>query len=120
LVHALNLAEALVGGVRAGRGAQLLRELEAAGIRVATPDQLEALRLAELRASTGLKLPDCCALDTAMSHGTRLATFDSRLSGVARDLTRSKWFPERPLGDRATRRLSAAAGTAGNRIALIA
>lgn len=87
LVHALNLAEALVGGVRAGRGAQLLRELEAAGIRVATPDQLEALRLAELRASTGLKLPDCCALDTAMSHGTRLATFDSRLSRVARDLT---------------------------------
>ncbi len=48
-MHALNLAEALVGGASAGRGAQLLRELEAAGIRVATPDQLEALRLAELR-----------------------------------------------------------------------
>jgi predicted nucleic acid-binding protein len=41
-------------------------------------------QLAELRAHTGLKLPDCCVLLTAERHGpAEIATFDARLARVA-------------------------------------
>ncbi len=42
------------------------------------------LRLAELRATTGLKLPGCCVLDVAIRHQARLATFDDALAAAAR------------------------------------
>lgn len=83
LIHSLNLAEVLVGGVKAGRGQELLDDLHAIGVRVADPHAAEPLRLANLRVETGLKLPDCCALDTAIITQSTLATFDERLAGVA-------------------------------------
>lgn len=84
LVHTLTLAEVLVGGVRIGRGASMRDDLQAAGITVASHDDGEPLRLAELRATTGLKLPDCCVLDVAIHHRASLATFDLALADVAR------------------------------------
>ena len=84
LVHSLNLAEVLVGGVKAGRGPEMLTDLEAIGIRIADRPEGEPLRLANLRVSSGLKLPDCCALDTALTAGTPLATFDDALARTAR------------------------------------
>jgi predicted nucleic acid-binding protein len=84
LVHTLTLAEVLVGGVRVGRGTQMRDDLTAAGITVAPTDPDEALRLAELRATSGLKLPDCCVLDVAAHHHTDLATFDTDLAAAAR------------------------------------
>lgn len=84
LIHSLNLAEVLVGGVRAGRGQELLDDLHAIGLRVSEQRAGESLRLAALRVETGLKLPDCCALDTASTTGSALATFDGRLAAVAR------------------------------------
>jgi len=84
LVHALTLAEVLVGGVRVGRGQAMRDDLEAAGIRVVAPDAGEPLRLAELRVSTGLKLPDCCVLDVALQFASSLATFDDALAAGAR------------------------------------
>ena len=84
LVHALTLAEVLVGGVRVGRGQAMRDDLEAAGIRVAAPDDGEPLRLAELRTRTGLKLPDCCVLDVALRTASSLATFDDALAAAAR------------------------------------
>lgn len=48
--------------------------------------QHDPLRLARLRATTGLKLPDCCALDAALGHGASLATFDEALAAAARRL----------------------------------
>ncbi len=84
LMHSLNLAEVLVGGARAGRGQEMLDDLLAIGIRVAERPDGEALRLANLRASSGLKLPDCCALDTALFTGSTLATFDKHLAKAAR------------------------------------
>lgn len=83
-MHSLNLAEVLVGGARAGRGQEMLDDLFAIGIRVAQHPDGEALRLANLRASSGLKLPDCCALDTALLTGSTLATFDEHLAQAAR------------------------------------
>lgn len=84
VIHPLNLADVLVGGVRAGRGQEMLTDLEAIGIQVAGRDDGEPLRLAILRATSGLKLPDCCALDTALTTVSTLATFDTPLANEAR------------------------------------
>ncbi|MGL5853568.1 MAG: type II toxin-antitoxin system VapC family toxin [Phycicoccus sp.] len=85
LIHPLTLAEVLVGGVRAGRGDELLADLDAIGIRPTDPHPGEALRLARLRVETGLRMPDCCVLDTALAAGSALATFDDALARAARD-----------------------------------
>lgn len=84
LIHSLNLAEVLIGGVRAGRGQEMLSDLYAIGIRVADRTEGEPLRLAHLRVECGLKLPDCCALDTALATESTLATFDDALARAAR------------------------------------
>ena len=84
LVHTITLAEILVAGVRIGQGASLRDDLRAAGIAVAPHDDDEPLRLAELRATSGLKLPDCCVLDVAIRHRASLATFDDALANAAR------------------------------------
>ena len=83
LVHTITLAEVLVGGVRIGRGASMHDDLRAAGITIAPHDDGEPLRLAELRAGSGLKLPDCCVLDVAIRHQASLATFDAALAAEA-------------------------------------
>jgi predicted nucleic acid-binding protein len=85
VIHSLNLAEVLVGGVRVGRGEEMLHDLESIGLRVASRPDGEPLRLAALRASSGLKLPDCCALDTALSTRSTLATFDVFLARAAQE-----------------------------------
>ncbi len=84
IIHSLNLAEVLVGGVKIGRGQEMLTDLEAIGIRVAGRQDGEALRLATLRTRSRLKLPDCCALDTALTTASTLATFDDALAAAAR------------------------------------
>lgn len=86
LVHTVTLAEVLVGGVRVGQGTSMLVDLRAAGIVVAPHDDGEPLRLAEARAHSGLKLPDCCVLDLALHHQATLATFDEALASAARRL----------------------------------
>jgi len=83
LVHMLTLAEVLVGGTKAGKGAEMLADLKASGITLAPRDDHEPLRLAELRATTGLTLPDCCVLDAAQTNAAQLATFDKGLTTAA-------------------------------------
>ena len=83
LIHAITLAEVLVGAARRGRGAQRLAELTAIGISVADSDPTEPLFLAELRATTSLALPDCCVLSVALRAETSIATFDARLGRAA-------------------------------------
>lgn len=84
LVHTITLAEVLVGGVRVGQGASMRDDLRSAGIAVAPHDDGQPLRLAELRATSGLKLPDCCILDVAIRYQASLATFDEALAVEAR------------------------------------
>lgn len=63
----------------------MLTDLKAIGIPVADRQAgAGELRLASLRASSGLKLADCCALDTALSAASTLATFDDALAMAAR------------------------------------
>ncbi len=86
VAHSLTLAEVLVGGTRAGRGAEMLTDLRALGVELAPRDDDEPLQLAELRVNTGLRMPDCCVLHTARSHSATLATFDGALAQAARQL----------------------------------
>lgn len=82
----LTLAEVLVGPARVGlldRATAALRQLEVT--RVSLADDAHP-RLATLRASTDLKLPDCCVLLAAEQAHAAVATFDVRLAATAREL----------------------------------
>lgn len=83
VAHPLTLAEVLVGAARQGRAAEMLADVQAVGVRQASAPADEPLRLANLRAQTGLRLPDCCALDTALANSATLATFDRALAVAA-------------------------------------
>jgi predicted nucleic acid-binding protein len=84
-VHPITLAETLVGAARAGRISQVHRQIRTMGVEPFTPDSDEPLLIAELRANTGLKLPDCCVLATALALSAPLITFDDKLRRGARD-----------------------------------
>lgn len=83
----ITLAEVLVGPARHGR-------LDAARAAVAALEvdeiplrQDAAVRLAALRADTGLKLPDCCVLLAAQdAAAAAMLTFDDALARVAKRL----------------------------------
>ncbi len=82
-ISPLTLAEVLVGPVRGGRldsVEETLRDLEVC--EVAFPGDA-AVRLALLRAGTGLKMPDCCVVLAAEIAGATVATFDRQLSRAA-------------------------------------
>ena len=56
------------------------------GVALSYPDAFGPGYLAELRASTGLRLFDCCVLDLVVHHLGSLATFDTALASAAREL----------------------------------
>lgn len=81
---AITLAEVLVGPARVGaldRARNALLQLQIIGVPV---DDTASVRLAQIRAETNLKLPDCCVLLAAEQAGATLATFDERLASTAR------------------------------------
>lgn len=80
----MTLAEVVVGGDRIGQGTQMQADLLAMGLRVSASDFGEPLRLAGLRVSSVLKLPDCCVLETDLTNEAALATFDQALAAAAR------------------------------------
>lgn len=81
----LTLAEVLVVPARDGRldaVLSALRHLEISELPFPTET---AARLAQLRAATGLKMPDCCVLLAAEDAGATLASFDERLAQAAKE-----------------------------------
>jgi predicted nucleic acid-binding protein len=85
MINPVTLAEVLVLPAREGRAGEV-RDLvlnELGVIEVPFPVRA-ALLLAQLRA-TGIKMPDCCVLMTAMEIGATLASFDDRLRRAATD-----------------------------------
>ncbi|HMR50078.1 MAG TPA: PIN domain-containing protein [Arachnia sp.] len=83
VIGPINLAEILVPAAQHGSEAELLADIEALGVSaVPLPDDA-ALRLARLRASSGVKMPDCCVLLTAEQTGSQVASFDERLRAAA-------------------------------------
>jgi predicted nucleic acid-binding protein len=83
VIHPVTFAEILVGPARLGRAEDVRTALSRVGVRTDLPDADQPLRLAELRAETGLKLPDCCVLDIALFHRSPVATFDGRLAAAS-------------------------------------
>lgn len=79
----LTLAEVLVVPARDGRLEEVqaaLRDLQVEELPFPTDS---AVKLAVLRADTGLRMPDCCVLLTAEDTGGRVASFDDRLARAA-------------------------------------
>jgi predicted nucleic acid-binding protein len=81
----LTLAEVYVGPARAGKLAQAQQAIRDLEVTVVPLDDAPE-RLASLRSSTGLRLPDCCVLYAAQAATAELATFDDRLGSAARYL----------------------------------
>ncbi len=79
LVHPLTAAEVLVAPLRRGLGDAVWATLTAIGVEV-DDAPLDPWQLADLRVTTGCKMPDCCVLATAATHGCSIATFDERLA----------------------------------------
>lgn len=82
---ALTLAEVLVVPVRDNSldpVCAALRDLEVQELQFPVDT---AVRLATLRVSTGLKLPDCCVVLAAEDASASVASFDERLAQVAED-----------------------------------
>jgi predicted nucleic acid-binding protein len=80
----LTVAEVLVGPTRVGRLAIAQVAIDRLGIIPQELPAFAAQELAQLRATTRLKMPDCCALWTALTNDSSpLATFDQQLTRVA-------------------------------------
>lgn len=80
----LTLAEVLVTPTRAGQVDRANAALTELGVVTVDLDHDAPARLATLRATTSLRLPDCCVLLAVEQTGAFLATFDERLAAAAR------------------------------------
>lgn len=79
----VTLAEVLVGPTRLGRVEQAETVLREIGIEYLPLASNAPRRLAELRASLPLKLPDCCVMLAAEDAAAAVATFDEQLARAA-------------------------------------
>lgn len=82
----LTIAEVMVAPVRAGRTAVVDDALDALRVQRLALTADVVVALAELRVSSGLRMPDCCVLLAAHATGGTVATFDNRLADAARAL----------------------------------
>jgi predicted nucleic acid-binding protein len=82
----VSLAETLVAPARSGKLGIARDALARLAVEELALGKDAPARLAELRAETGLKLPDCCVLLAAQDHDGVVASFDAGLSRHARDL----------------------------------
>lgn len=79
----ITLAEVFVVPVRNGRLDEVRTALDDLEVEEQTFPMDSAVRLARLRASTGLKMPDCCVILAAQAAGARIASFDDDLVRAA-------------------------------------
>ena len=98
----VTLAELYVGASRADQAVrlgQLLAQLEVESLELQSG---AAPRLGQLRATTGLKMPDCCVLYAAERHSASIATFDDALATRAKriGLNIATALTEAPNGDK--------------------
>jgi predicted nucleic acid-binding protein len=82
----ITLAETLVAPARAGRLDDAQSALDRLGVTRLALGEDAPTRLAQLRADTGRKLPDCCVLLAAEENEGIVASFDSDLVGTAFEL----------------------------------
>jgi predicted nucleic acid-binding protein len=82
----ITLAEVYVGAAHARQADQLHHLLAQLQIESLDLPAQAARRLGELRATTKLKMPDCCVLYSAEQHDAAIATFDDKLAARAANL----------------------------------
>jgi predicted nucleic acid-binding protein len=82
----VTLAEVYAGAARAGQADRLHQLLTHLQIGSLDLPASAAARLGELRATTKLKMPDCCVLYTAEQHNAAIATFDDKLAARAAEI----------------------------------
>jgi predicted nucleic acid-binding protein len=82
----ISLAETLVAPARAGRLDVARDALDRIGIAELELRADAPAQLAQLRADTGRKLPDCCVLLAARDYEGAVASFDKDLIRAARAL----------------------------------
>jgi predicted nucleic acid-binding protein len=85
-ISPISLAEVLVGPARRGQLDRALAALAQLDLNMLGFEDDASLRLALLRSSTNLKLPDCCVLLAAENAGASVASFDGQLRAVATQL----------------------------------
>jgi predicted nucleic acid-binding protein len=83
--NSLTLAEVLVVPARASRMEAVQAALHELEIDELPFPPNTAVRLAQLRVSSGLKMPDCCVLLAAEDRQATVASFDDRLVQAAED-----------------------------------
>ena len=83
-VNLLTLAEILVVPTRTGQRDKVLAMLDDLAVETLQLPDRSPVVLAQLRAETLLKMPDCCVLLSALDQRARLASFDARLVEVAK------------------------------------
>jgi hypothetical protein len=79
----LTLAEVLVAPVRDGRPDQVLAALHALEVTQLAFSADTAVRLAQLRVTTSLKLPNCCVVLTDEDAGASITSFEELLAQCA-------------------------------------
>lgn len=82
-VNVLTLAEILVVPTRTGQRDRVLTMLTDLAVETLHLPEESAVTLAQIRAETALKMPDCCVLLSALHRQARLASFDDRLVQAA-------------------------------------
>ncbi|HZS94316.1 MAG TPA: PIN domain-containing protein [Chloroflexota bacterium] len=81
--NSLTLAEVFVAPLRDGRLRAVQEALSDLEIHELSFPIDTAVRLAQLRLTTGLKMPDCCVLLAADVTAGSVASFDQRLAQAA-------------------------------------
>lgn len=85
-VSPITHAEVLAGPTRVGTLERARTAIAALGVRELALPFDAAARLAHLRATTALKLPDRCVILAAQDAAGAVLTFDERLAAAARGL----------------------------------
>ncbi|MGL5830102.1 MAG: type II toxin-antitoxin system VapC family toxin [Angustibacter sp.] len=84
-VSCITLAKVLVTPTKSGRLAEIVEDIGALGIKELPLPLDSAKLLAKVRASTALKLPDCCVILMAQQANAAIATFDEKLAIAAEE-----------------------------------
>lgn len=82
-ISPITLAEVLVAPTRDQRSAPVLTAITALEVASIPITVDSAVRLAQLRVTTRLRMPDCCVLLAAQDASARVASFDDRLLTAA-------------------------------------
>lgn len=87
----LTLAEVFVGPARSSTLDAAQTAISELGVVSVPLAQDAPVRLATMRARTGLRLPDCCVLLAAETVDAKVATFDDRLASATVDFGLAVW-----------------------------